>query len=381
MADSTPKSDSQCTAPPAGSLTLVLPEMTKEPSSKVDHLYVERQPVGEGGQGEVFRAKSPRDLVKGEPKEVIIKKPLDRPGQPAKITRVIQHSFLHEALILKQLENVKGTPKLLDLVLETDTNALLMVITSFRGSDMFDLVADAMYDLNQTQRFQQFWSVAGQLVDILCAIHAHGIVHRDLNPRNIMMTPVWADPSGPKKGSNLLRFEVNVIDFGAACFLNKNIYRNWAEIVEQVKEDQHLKVLSLSFFSAFSLCGPRLLGNALATPPEVYLKEKLTPEQEMLTDVFGLGFSLYVFAFAAQDMFYEWRDVDFSQHPKAKDDPRLSKDLTFMADESTDEGKEIGDFISNLVNPKLDQRKDLQWARGYIRRHTEKKVPVEQSAE
>ena len=105
---------------------------------------------------------------------------------------------------------------------------------------------------------EQFVPLAQQIANALADAHAHGIIHRDIKPKNIMVTP-----SG----------QVKVLDFGLAKTMQKNL--------EDVTE-------SISQLSKDGL----LVGTVAYMSPEQLRGEKL----DYRSDIFSLGTVLYEMA-------------------------------------------------------------------------------------
>ena len=97
--------------------------------------------------------------------------------------------------------------------------------------------------------------LAPQIANALAAAHAHGIIHRDIKPKNIMVTPSE---------------QVKVLDFGLAKTIQKNL--------EDATES----------FSQLSKDG-LLVGTIAYMSPEQLRGEKL----DYRTDIFSLGTVLY----------------------------------------------------------------------------------------
>ena len=101
----------------------------------------------------------------------------------------------------------------------------------------------------------QFIPLARQIANALNHAHAHGIIHRDIKPKNIMVTPLG---------------QVKVLDFGLAKTMQKNL--------EDVTE-------SISQLSRDGL----LVGTVAYMSPEQLRGEKL----DYRSDIFSLGTVLY----------------------------------------------------------------------------------------
>ena len=124
-----------------------------------------------------------------------------------------------------------------------------IVMQYVEGQTLSDLIR------KKSLKSSQFVSLAQQIANALSAAHAHGIIHRDIKPKNIMVTP-----SG----------QVKVLDFGLA----KTIQRNLEDATE-----------SISQLSRDGL----LVGTVAYMSPEQLRGEKL----DYRSDIFSLGTVLY----------------------------------------------------------------------------------------
>ncbi len=102
---------------------------------------------------------------------------------------------------------------------------------------------------------EQFVPLAQQIANALADAHAHGIIHRDIKPKNIMVTP-----SG----------QVKVLDFGLAKTMQKNLEES-SESISQLSKDG------------------LLIGTVAYMSPEQLRGEKL----DYRSDIFSLGTVLY----------------------------------------------------------------------------------------
>ncbi len=124
-----------------------------------------------------------------------------------------------------------------------------IVMQYVEGQTLSDLIRKKSLQPGQTVILAQ------QIANALAGAHAHGIIHRDIKPKNIMVTP-----SG----------QVKVLDFGLAKTIQKNL--------EDATE-------SISQLSREGL----LVGTIAYMSPEQLRGEKL----DYRTDIFSLGTVLY----------------------------------------------------------------------------------------
>ena len=150
--------------------------------------YVLHEPIGRGAYGDVWRA-SPR--AGGPPLAVKVLKP-ELASDDETVGR-----FLQERSILVGLEH-PNLVRVHDLVIEGDTIAIVMDLAA--GTDLRRLLS-----ASPTQAPALACEVARQIAAGLAAVHAGGVVHRDVKPENVMV-----DLSSP--GLPLAR----LTDFGIA---------------------------------------------------------------------------------------------------------------------------------------------------------------------
>jgi serine/threonine-protein kinase len=100
--------------------------------------------------------------------------------------------FLREAKILSRLDN-PGICKLYDFIEGDDEDCLVLEL--LEGTSLLRAMTDNEWTMEQKLE------IARKLLDVLVVVHGEGIIHRDLTPLNVMITP---------------SSDVKVLDFGLA---------------------------------------------------------------------------------------------------------------------------------------------------------------------
>jgi serine/threonine protein kinase len=155
------------------------------------------RPLGWGGMGEVWLGRDNR-----LDRDVAVK--LLRPGGlPAGVdVESLVARFAREARLTAKLEN-SGVPAVYDT--GTDNDDLYLVMQLIGGADLAEFEAE-----NEPVPVGWVAAIGAQVASVLGAAHAVGLVHRDLKPRNVMITN-----SG----------EVKVLDFGIAVLRDADLTR------------------------------------------------------------------------------------------------------------------------------------------------------------
>ena len=104
----------------------------------------------------------------------------------------------HEYEILKAL-NIAGVPKV--IALEKYNNNPAIILEHFEGISLKELIR------SNTTELSHFLQIAVQITETLGNIHKENIIHKDINPRNIIINPD--------------SFETRIIDFGLSTLLQR----------------------------------------------------------------------------------------------------------------------------------------------------------------
>lgn len=157
---------------------------------RIGDRYELTYPIGRGGMGQVWAGYDER---------------LDRPVAvkflrqtevPEDGREVAAKRFRREARATARLDH-PGVPAVHDLGQHGDD--LYIVMQLVPGAVLADLIAE-----EEELPIGQAAAIAAQVCDVLTAAHAASLVHRDLKPQNLMITPTGT---------------VKVLDFGVAALL------------------------------------------------------------------------------------------------------------------------------------------------------------------
>ncbi len=131
--------------------------------------------VGQGGMGQVWTA-----LDQTLSRQVAVK--LLRPAAGGGTrTDELRRRFARESRVTAGVDH-PGLVTVHDA--GTDGDDLYLVMQYVRGTDLADHLAE-----NEPYPWPWAVAVAAQLCSVLAAVHAAGVVHRDLKPRNLMLRP------------------------------------------------------------------------------------------------------------------------------------------------------------------------------------------------
>ncbi|MBC7251092.1 MAG: serine/threonine protein kinase [Anaerolineae bacterium] len=202
--------------------------------------------LGQGGMGAVYRAWDTRLSV-----PVAVKEMVPQPGlDPSTLTQLYQQ-FRQEAQVLASLDH----PNLVRVIdfFEENSNAYL-VMNFVEGESLGEIIA-RRGPLPEAEVL--IW--AGQLLDALGYCHAQGVIHRDVKPQNIIITPFLASGDGQGGGRAVL------VDFGLVKLWNPRDPRTRTAI--------------------------RAMGTPEYAPPEQY--DSQLGHTDARSDLYSLGATLY----------------------------------------------------------------------------------------
>ncbi|HEV8651355.1 MAG TPA: serine/threonine-protein kinase [Actinomycetes bacterium] len=172
-------------------------------------------PIGQGGMGEVWAGYDLRldrrvavKLMKQPSGSAIA--PAGQAGaaadsvlaEQAAAAENARQRFLREVRITAGLAH-PGIPAVHDTGIDEATGELFLVMQLLTGAELADLIAEHDYHENAPP---VGWAaaVAAQLASVLTEVHRISVVHRDIKPRNLFITPGGI---------------VKVLDFGVAALL------------------------------------------------------------------------------------------------------------------------------------------------------------------
>jgi eukaryotic-like serine/threonine-protein kinase len=171
--------------------------MTLDTGQVVDNRYRIVKLLGQGGMGAVYRAWDMRLN-----RAIALKEMIPQFGLDASMLGDLREQFRQEAQVLATLVH----PNLVRVTdyFSWDGNEYL-VMDFVEGEDLAGLIAR-----EGAQEEAQVLGWAGQLLDALAYCHKQGVIHRDIKPQNIIITPegqavlvdfglvkLW-DPSDPQ---------------------------------------------------------------------------------------------------------------------------------------------------------------------------------------
>ncbi|MET0237006.1 MAG: serine/threonine-protein kinase [Kibdelosporangium sp.] len=163
----------------------------------VGNRYSLVRPLGRGGMGEVWLG---RDTRLDRDVAVKLLRPSVLPAG-ADVDALINR-FAREARLTARLEN-PGVPAVYDT--GQDEDDLYLVMQVIGGADLAEFQAE-----NEPVPVAWVVAIGAQIASVLGAAHGAGLVHRDLKPRNVMITH---------------NGEIKVLDFGIAVLRDVDMTR------------------------------------------------------------------------------------------------------------------------------------------------------------
>jgi len=150
--------------------------MTLEIGQVVENRYRISDLLGQGGMGAVYRAWDNRLN-----RSVALKEMIPQPGLDSEMLSAFRQQFKHEAQILATLSH----PSLVRVTdyFSWDGNEYL-VMDFVEGESLADRI-----EQRGPQSETQVVEWMGQLLGVLAYCHQRGVLHRDIKPQNIVITP------------------------------------------------------------------------------------------------------------------------------------------------------------------------------------------------
>ncbi|OQY24810.1 MAG: hypothetical protein B6I35_00700 [Anaerolineaceae bacterium 4572_32.2] len=157
--------------------------------------------LGQGGMGAVYRAWDTRLNI-----PVALKEMIPQPGLDPQTLAQLRQQFQQEAQVLARLKH----------------NYLVSVTDFFEERGNAYLAMEFVQGENLAERIEregalpeeQVTAWAKQLLDALAYCHSQGIIHRDVKPQNVIITPEGAPPDA--RGGAVL------VDFGLVKLWDPN---------------------------------------------------------------------------------------------------------------------------------------------------------------
>ncbi|MEA3340157.1 MAG: serine/threonine-protein kinase [Chloroflexota bacterium] len=193
--------------------------------------------LSKGGMGAVYEALDTTLGVRCALKEMV-----PYPGTSAAVLPQLREQFLQEARVLAELRH-PNLPRVTDHFEEED--GVYLVMDYVCGKRLDEIIIE-----KKKLAEDEVLGWARQLMEALVHCHEHGVIHRDIKPQNVVITPLgW----------------ITLVDFGLAKLLDPNA--------------PHTRTVV------------RGLGTPEYAPPEQYDAKK--GSTDVRTDIYSLGATLY----------------------------------------------------------------------------------------
>ena len=161
--------------------------MNRQPETiKADYQIIEK--IYESANSLLYRA-----ILKPDNQSVILKILKENYPNPSELTRYKQEYEITSSL------NAEGVIKAYDL--QRYENSLVMFLEDFGGESLKLLMCDRQFTL------AEFLEIAIKITESLAVIHGANIIHKDINPSNIVYTPETK--------------QLKIIDFGISTRLSR----------------------------------------------------------------------------------------------------------------------------------------------------------------
>ena len=178
--------------------------------------YRALQPISQGGIGRTFLAVDEQESSK--PRCII--KQFSLKNQGTNNAEKAAESFRQEAVRLQELGQHPQIPQLLACFEQDDRTGIpaALVQTYIEGESLAQtLEAEGVFSETQIRQ------ILNELLPVLQFVHDYGVIHRDINPNNIIRrSPTTAFPyQGRSFSEEVGGSQLVLVDFGAAKFTTK----------------------------------------------------------------------------------------------------------------------------------------------------------------
>ncbi|QHC25654.1 protein kinase domain-containing protein [Streptomyces sp. GS7] len=160
-------------------------------------------PIGAGGMGEVWQAYDERLDRRVAVKMMLAESPVPPGFQGAAFQETLQTRrarFFREVQTTAGIEHL-GVPAVYDTGTDEASGRLFVVMQLLQGRELQTFIDETDYE-NETVSVSWAAAVGAQIASVLDTVHHHDVVHRDVKPSNLMITPGGV---------------VKVLDFGVAA--------------------------------------------------------------------------------------------------------------------------------------------------------------------
>lgn len=123
--------------------------------------------------------------------------------------------YQHEYEILQNLD-IEGVIKIYGI--ETYERSLVLIFEDFGGNSLEQLIAETSKEQGMVMPLEKILKIVIQVTEILSKIHAHNIIHKDINPSNIIF--------------NVETEQVKIIDFGISSVTTDESFSEESNILE-----------------------------------------------------------------------------------------------------------------------------------------------------
>ncbi|MFF2861390.1 protein kinase [Streptomyces rubiginosohelvolus] len=173
------------------------------PARVIAGRYRLHTPIGAGGMGEVWQAYDERLDRRVAVKMMLAESPVPSGFQGAAFEETLQTRrarFLREVQITAGIEHL-GVPAVYDTGTDEASGRLFVVMQLLQGRELQTFIDETDYE-SETVPVAWAAAVGAQIASVLDTVHHRDVVHRDVKPSNLMLTPGGV---------------VKVLDFGVAA--------------------------------------------------------------------------------------------------------------------------------------------------------------------